>query len=85
LNIKIKKNDFDFLIKNLKKLKPHLIPTLNNSDINNGNVTLKLDDEISNEINDWAQEEIQKSGYDENYDLNNLGKILQNISDCFSQ
>lgn len=83
MDIKIKKTDFDFLIKNLKKLKPHLIPILNNNNINNNNVTLILDDEISNEINDWAQEEIQKSGYDENYDLNNHGKVLQNISDCF--
>lgn len=34
-------------------------------------------------IYDWANEQLCLKGFDDNYELNNEGKILEEISDLF--
>ena len=80
--VKINKSNLDFLIQALAEKKPELANTLKIA-IKDYKVTFEIDPEQADEIRDWVEEEIQKVGYDENYELNQEGKILQELSDKF--
>ena len=45
------------------------------------NNSIKLNEDLINEIRDWAGEKQQIIGFDENYALTNDGEILENIID----
>lgn len=80
--VKINKYSLDFLMKQLSEKKPSLNSALNNL-IKDYKVTFEIDNIQADEIRDWIEEEIQKIGYDENYELNQQGKTLQELSDKF--
>jgi hypothetical protein len=42
---------------------------------------IDIDEDLADEIIDWAGERQQIIGFDENYNLNNLGKLLDGIID----
>lgn len=80
--VKVNKSSLDFLIKQLSEKKPSLSSALNNL-VKDYKVTFEIDDTQADEIRDWIEEEIQKTGYDEKYELNQEGKVLQELSDKF--
>jgi hypothetical protein len=42
-----------------------------------------VDEDIADEIRDWASEELQKKGFDIDYELTPEGKILEELIDAF--
>ena len=44
---------------------------------------IEINKDTANEIRDLASEELQKSGFDENYELNEEGKVLESLIDIF--
>jgi len=80
--VKIKKSNLDFLIQVLAERKPELAVALDET-IRDYKITFEINSDRADEVRDLIEEEIQKVGYDENYDLNEKGMILQEISDIF--
>ena len=80
--VKVNKSSLYFLIEQLSEKKPSLSIALNNL-LKDNKVTFEIDDIQADEIRDWIEEEIQKVGYDKNYELNQEGKVLQELSDKF--
>ncbi len=80
--VKINKSHLDFLIQILSERKPELANVLKEK-IRDYKITFEIDSERADEIRDLIEEEIQKKGYDKNYNLNKKGLILQEISDIF--
>ena len=75
--IKLDTKQYNFLKDTLGKDKAELFVYLSNG---NG-ITLEVKDEIAIEIRDWVGEKLQKEGFDENYELNENGKILEQLED----
>lgn len=46
-------------------------------------VVIELEEDTVNLIYDWANEQLCLKGFDNNYELNTEGKILEEISDLF--
>lgn len=80
--VKVNKSSLDFLIKQLLEKKPSLGIALSNL-VKDKKVAFEIDDIQADVIRDWIEDEIQKIGYDEKYELNQKGKILQELSDVF--
>lgn len=75
--VKLNPQQYEFLKATLGKERADLFECLANG---NG-VSLEVNDEIIVEISDWVGEKIQKEGFDENYELNEQGKILGQLED----
>jgi len=75
--IKLDTKQYNFLKDTLGKDRAELFVYLSNG---NG-ITLEVKDEIAIEIRDWIGEKLQKVGFDENYELNENGKILEQLED----
>jgi len=78
--VKIKKTDLDFLILLLEENSPELAEMMKDV-VKDLKITFEIDSEHSDQIRDLVEEEIQKSGFDEKYNLNEKGKILQELSE----
>ncbi len=75
--IKLDTRQYNFLKDTLGKDRAELFVYLSNG---NG-IILEVKDEIAIEIRDWVGEKLQKEGFDENYELNENGKILEQLED----
>lgn len=75
--IKLDTKQYNFLKDTLGKDRAELFLYLSNG---NG-ITLDVKDEIAIQIRDWVGEKLQKEGFDENYELNENGKILEQLED----
>lgn len=75
--VKLNSNQYDFLKNTLGQERSDLFKHLSNG---NG-VALGINDEVVIEIRDWIGEKLQKDGFDENYELNEQGKILEQLED----
>jgi hypothetical protein len=75
--VKLNSNQYDFLKNTLGQERSDLFKHLSNG---NG-VALGINDEVVIEIRDWVGEKLQKEGFDENYELNEHGKILEQLED----
>jgi len=75
--VKLNTKQFEFLETSLAKERADLFKYLSNG---NG-VALELDDQIAVLIRDWVGEKLQEVGFDENYELNDDGKILEQLED----
>ena len=75
--IKLDTRQYNFLKDTLGKDRAELFLYLSNG---NG-IILEVKDEIAIEIRDWVGEKLQKEGFDENYELNENGKILEQLED----
>ncbi len=80
--VKLNKNQKDYLDNSLSEEREHLKIKLKTKEENHLFI-IELDDEVADEIRDWANEELQKKGFDENYELNTRGKILEELVDIF--
>ena len=75
--IKLDTRQYNFLKETLGKDRAELFVYLSNG---NGFI-LEVKDEIAIEFRDWVGEKLQKEGFDENYELNENGKILEQLED----
>ena len=75
--VKLDTNQYEFLKGTLGKERADLFKYLANGNC----VTLEIKDEIAVVIRDWVGERLQKEGFDENYELNENGKILEQLED----
>ena len=64
----------------LKNENPELLKSFEKS-MNDYLVIFEIDIKCADELRDWVEEEVQKAGFDESYNLNEKGKILKEISD----
>ena len=48
---------------------------------NNPELSVEISDEVAIEIRDWISEKLQKEGYDKDYELNERGKLLDQLED----
>ncbi len=53
------------------------------SKLSSSDIFVKIDDEMADEIRDWAGEKLQICGFAENYELTNEGAILESLIDKF--
>jgi hypothetical protein len=49
----------------------------------NQSITIEIDDDIVDEIRDWAMDKQVEVGFNIDYELNSEGKILEGIIDAF--
>lgn len=75
--VKLNASQYEFLKNTLGQDRADLFKHLSNG---NG-IALEVKDEITIEIRDWVGEKLQKEGFDENYELNEQGKILEQLED----
>lgn len=47
----------------------------------NGKVIIELEEDVADEIRDWAGEKLQKVGFDKEYNLTKEGEILEELVD----
>ena len=75
--VKFNTVQFNFLAKQLRVERPDLFKYFENND----GLMFVLNDDIANEVRDWAGEKLQKEGFDINYKLTDTGKILEQLED----
>jgi len=80
--IKLNQNQFDYLNCNLPEEKM-LILKQNQISKDNRFVIIEIDEHVADVIRDWANEELQKKGFDKNYELTHEGNILEDLVDMF--
>lgn len=80
--IKLIKRQYDYLIDNLSKEK---IKQLNIFEHHSNNewISIEFEDDVADEIRDWAIERQQQIGFDVNYNLTSEGRMLQELIDTF--
>lgn len=80
--IKLNINQFEYLDDSVFKSKESLRFKLHVK--KEGNFAfIEIDEDVADEIRDWASEELQKRGFDKNYQLTPEGKILEELIDSF--
>jgi len=80
---KLTKNQFDFLNYSLSKEEELLRLKLKEISQENQFVLIEIDEETADEIRDWASDELQRKGFNINYELTPEGKILEELIDLF--
>ncbi|HTN36794.1 MAG TPA: hypothetical protein VL053_06940 [Arachidicoccus sp.] len=81
--IKLSKNQFDYLGYSFSEDQKVLRLKLKEIRKENQSVIIEVDESTVDEIRDWASEELQKKGFDINYELTDEGKILEALIDAF--
>ncbi|WP_291530700.1 hypothetical protein [Bacteroides sp. UBA939] len=79
---KLNKNQFDYLKYSLSKEEISKLKLIH-VDNENQFVSIEVDEDIADRIRDWASDELQKKGFDINYELNYDGKLLEELIDIF--
>lgn len=82
LIVKLNKNQFDYLSDALSEEQEVLRLKLDIRDEGHS-IIIEVDEDTADEIRDWASLELQKKGFDINYELTNDGKILEELIDAF--
>ena len=70
-SVKIGLPELEYLIRNFHELKKIR------------SIEVKFDDKTALDIRDWASDKLDTHGFDENYELNEDGKILESLIDIF--
>jgi hypothetical protein len=84
MQVSISKKEYDFLKNHLCKYSHELYSKLRIANIEN--ITIKLeniDEDSIDDIREWAIEYNLEIGFDDNYNANEEGKILNSIIDKF--
>ena len=76
--IKLSKQDFGYLMQNCKFIKSMSIVYENNT-----LVKISIDEKEADDIREWALDELEFRGFDENYELSKNGQILERLVDLF--
>ncbi len=84
MKIKISRNNYNYLIGFLIKEKQDgFVNFLISNNSNHKYVYINLDEHHADEIRDWIGEKLQQIGFDNDYNLNQDGEILQKLEDIF--
>lgn len=83
MRVKLNKNQFDYLSYSLSEEQELLSLKLKDVSQENQFVHIEIDEETADEIRDWASDELQRKGFDINYELTQEGKILEELIDLF--
>jgi len=83
MKVKLNKNQFDYLSYNLSEEQELLRLKLKEISQENQFVLIEIDEETADEIRDWASNELQKKGFDINYELTPEGQTLEELIDLF--
>ena len=79
--VKLQKKQFDYLNYSLSEEKKTI---LKQNQIGEDNqFIIEIDENAADAIRDWASDELQKKGFDLNYELTHEGEILENLIDAF--
>lgn len=81
--VKLNKNQFDYLNYSLSVEQELLRLKLKEVSQENQFVLIEIDEGTADEIHDWASDELQRKGFDINYELTPEGKILEELIDLF--
>lgn len=81
--VKLNKNQFDYLSYSLSEEQELLRLKLKEISQENQFVLIEIDEETADEIRDWASDELQRKGFDINYELTPEGKTLEELIDLF--
>lgn len=73
----------EFLVTIVLKNDLSLMKIIEQSEKDNGKYLIDIDSVLADEIRDLCSEQLQISGFDENYNLTNEGKLLENLIDIF--
>lgn len=76
--VKLSKQGFGYLMQNCKFIKSMSIVYENNT-----LVKISIDEKEADDIREWALDELEFKGFDENYELNKNGQILERLVDLF--
>jgi RNA polymerase-binding transcription factor DksA len=83
MRIKLSNNQYDYLYCNLLSKREDLKTTVQQVEKDNKFISLEVDSNTADKIRDCANEELQKKGFDENYELTQSGEILEELIDLF--
>ncbi|MCE7060111.1 hypothetical protein [Dyadobacter sp. CY343] len=83
MKVKLGKNHISYLINNLYQEQESFKNILIQISDEIPSVIFEVDDDSADAIRDWAGEQLQKIGFDINYELNYEGKILEELIDIF--
>ena len=72
-----------FLTTVVLKNNSSLMNIIQQSSKDKGKFSIEIDNILADEIRDLCSEQLQISGFDENYNLNEDGKMLENLIDNF--
>ena len=81
--VKLKKDQFEYLSYCLSEEQELLRFKLKEVSQENQFVHIEIDEKTADEIRDWASDELQRKGFDINYELTPEGKILEELIDLF--
>lgn len=84
MKVKLKKDEFDYINYSLLAGNEALHSKLQFS-TRGSFFFIDVSDDIVENLHDWAMEELQKNGFDVNYDLTHEGKILQELVDALNE
>ena len=82
MKVKLTSLEYEYIQSNFFIDKIDLIKSIKSEKFDN-KVILNLPDEIAEEIREWACEKLPIVGFNEDYELNSEGKILDNFIDKF--
>ncbi len=76
MKIKLSKKEYDYLLEH-KKISSDMIAQ-------QSSIVVEFEEDYLIDLHDWVNDQLQVSGFDENYELNNEGKILDNLVDILN-
>jgi hypothetical protein len=83
MTIKLAETEREYLVTVVLKNHSSLMNIIEQSTKEKGKFLIDIDNVLADEIRDLCSEQLQKSGFDENYNLNEEGKMLEKLIDIF--
>ncbi len=80
MKVKLNKEQINFIEKYLKKEQPKLYEIFHKNILSS---VFEIDEENASEIRDWCGDKLQLAGFNENWELNDEGKIIDELIDKF--
>ncbi len=83
MKVRLKKIQFDYLNYRFSEKQETLRLKLKLVSKENQFVIIEIDKDTADEIHEWASCELQKKGFNSNYELTSEGEILEELIDTF--
>jgi hypothetical protein len=80
--IKLNKKQLDYLIYSLT-IEQEILKSKLQIEEDNHSFIVRIDEDTADEIRDLVGEQLQKKGFDSNYELTQDGKMLEELIDVF--
>ncbi len=77
MTVKLNTKQYNFLKEHLSVERSDLFKFFEKND----SLRFEVNEDIAEELSDWAGEKLQREGFDINYQLNEKGKILEELED----